>query len=230
MYPHTLINSTIFKTQNNELVIFGQTLNKIREKLINFNEIWMQGGRINSTKSQLIPKENLINELSFDEARNQLDEFNKLVVQGGMSLDDYFNEYQKGNTILKNYVTTTNQQEQSTQGLVKASQEACEAQIEQNKAVQQSTLSYKAGKFALEAFKTATNMAVMFAVSKALEFVVTSVSNYIHRVENANEATKEAVSTFESITSEIETLESKLDELDTQSGKLICNDFCQQVN
>lgn len=112
----------IFTTKNKELAIFGQTLSEVKKKLIDFNEIWMQGGRFGSSKLQLIPEENLIKELSLDEAEQQLKSLNQFVVSGKMTYEQYFNTIGKGNNVLRTYVTTTDQQSQSAQGLIKASQ------------------------------------------------------------------------------------------------------------
>lgn len=70
-------NSTIFTTKNKELAIFGQTLSDVKKKLIDFNDVWMQGGRYGSNKAQIIPEENLTKILSFDKASEQLNQFNK---------------------------------------------------------------------------------------------------------------------------------------------------------
>ena len=82
------------------------------------------------------------------------------------------------------------------------------------------TFSAKAGTVALKALSIAGNMLIAWGVSKALELAVTALDNWIHRVEKANEATKEAIETFESISSEVESLEDKLSELNEQIGKL----------
>lgn len=40
----------IFTTKNNELAILGKTLDDIRNKLIDFQEVCMSGGRYGSNK------------------------------------------------------------------------------------------------------------------------------------------------------------------------------------
>lgn len=82
------------------------------------------------------------------------------------------------------------------------------------------SLSAKAGKVALQALAMAGNMLIAWGVSKAIELVVKAFDNYIHRVENANEATKQAIETFESVTSEVESLENKITEINQEINGL----------
>lgn len=102
----------IFLTQNNELTIFGNTIENVKNKLATLNK--------NETSNGFTPTENLVKELSFDEARDKLEEFNQCVVQNGMSLETYCYRFAKNDEIFKKYVTTTDQQSQSVQGLMKA--------------------------------------------------------------------------------------------------------------
>ena len=120
-----------------------------------------------SARQQLIPEENITKELSFDEARKQLEDFNKEVIQGGRSLTEYFNECYDGDSVLKKYVTTTDQQTQSVQGLIKASKEAREKQLAQNEAVK-ATLSAQAGQAAIQALASAGNTLIMWGISQAI--------------------------------------------------------------
>lgn len=143
----------IFTTKNKQLAIFGKSIDNIKTKLINLSTVYEQYGLsgkngvfaslFGSNKTQLIPEANLIKILSFDEANKQLEDFNTRVIQGGMSFDTYFKQYQNGNTVLRNYVTTTDQQSQSTQGLIRASKEARAAQIAHNESIKASTTNTK---------------------------------------------------------------------------------------
>lgn len=134
-----------------------------------------------------------------------------------MNLDDYFRQYQNGNTLLRDYVTTTNQQEQSTQGLIRASQNARNAQIAHNEAIQASTLSAKAAAVATKALAIAGNMLIMWGVTKAVQLVSEAIDDYIHRVDNAREAIENANSDFGSAESSLESLS---DEIATTSERL----------
>ena len=82
------------------------------------------------------------------------------------------------------------------------------------------TIGAKAGKVALQALATAGNMLIGWAIIKGIELAVTALDNWIHRVEKAEEATREAIDTFKSISSEVESLDSKIKELNDQINKL----------
>ena len=68
----------IFKVQNDQLSIFGKTLDDVRNKLININEIWMQGGRFGKNQQALIPENKLINVLSTQEASDIVNNLNTI--------------------------------------------------------------------------------------------------------------------------------------------------------
>lgn len=66
----------------------------------------------------------------------------------------------------------------------------------------------------------AGNMLIGWAIIKGIELAATALDNWIHRVEKAEEATREAIDTFKSISSEVESLDSKIKELNDQINKL----------
>lgn len=103
--------------------------------------------------------------MSFNEAKSQLEDFNKCVVDGGQNLEDYFKGTNAGNTVLKKYVSETKQQEQSTQGLIAASKAAREAQIAHNLAIKKATIEYKAATLAdLKTKALSVNMKTLFTI------------------------------------------------------------------
>lgn len=191
------LNSLIFATKNNQLTIFGQTLDNIRNKLIHFNEIWIQGEKP-SAKSQIIPDEKLIQELSFDQAKEMLDSFNQSVIRGGQTLEQYFKTHSKYKDYLKTYVTTTEQQKQSVQGLMKATHETRSEQLKQNEAIKAQTISAKAGSIAMRTLATAGNMLLMWGVSKGIELVATGIDNLVHSAEHCKERVNELMSSYQS--------------------------------
>lgn len=191
------LNSLIFATKNNQLTIFGQTLDNIRNKLIHFNEIWIQGEKP-SAKSQIIPDEKLIQELSFDQAKEMLDSFNQSVVHGGQTMEQYFNVFPEYKNQLETYVTTTEQQKQSVQGLMKATHEARSEQLKQNEAIKAQTISAKAGSIAMRTLATAGNMLVMLGISKGIELVATGIDNLVHSAEHCKERVNELMSSYQS--------------------------------
>ncbi len=180
----------------------------------------MQGGYFNPNKQQPISEKSLIKELSFDEAKTMLDSFNKSVMNENLTLEQYFKIYPKYEKYLKSYVTTTDQQSQSTQGLIKAAQEARAAQLAHNEELKNATFSAKASKAALSALATVGNMAAMWLVSKGIELAVTAFGNYIHQAERAREATKESIRQLNSISAEVESLEGKIADLNEEILRL----------
>lgn len=220
----------IFSTKNKQLAIFGKTIDDIRTKLIKFSEIHDQydyfgkngvfASLFGSNKSQLIPEANLTKILSFDEANKQLEDFNRRVIQGGMSLDTYFKQYQNGNTVLRNYVTTTEQQNQSTQGLIKASQDARNAQIAHNEAIQAGTISAKAASVALKALSVAGNIIVFTLITKGIQLAVSAIDDFVHRTEKCKERVEELISTFNSAIDTASSHKQTLDEIKSRYEEL----------
>ena len=104
--------------------------------------------------------------------------------------------------------------------LVKANQQARASALAHNEAIKAQTFSAKAGKVALQALAMAGNMLIGWAIIKGIELAATALDNWIHRVEKAEEATREAIDTFKSISSEVESLDSKIKELNDQINKL----------
>lgn len=193
-------NSTIFTTKNNELAIFGQTLDDIREKLINFNDVIMQGGTFGSSKKQLIPENELTKIISNDEAKSIVDTLNSIndkTNETWDSTDSYLTFLKgKGKGYVTDYVKTNQNQVYITEDVIQASKDARAAQIAQNEAVKEGTLSFKAGQVALKGFALAGNMLLMWGVSEVISLVVTKISDYAHELDNARDAAEDAKSTL----------------------------------
>ena len=69
----------IFTTKNNELAIFGKTIDDVRKKLIDFNDVIMQGGSFGEkAKNKLIPYSQMFTELSNNEAKSIVDTLNRI--------------------------------------------------------------------------------------------------------------------------------------------------------
>lgn len=82
------------------------------------------------------------------------------------------------------------------------------------------TRSSKLAEIGMKALALAGNMIVAWGISKAIELAVRALDNFIHRVENANEATKQAIESFASVTSEVEALENKITEINQEINGL----------
>ena len=105
--------------------------------------------------------------LSYDEAEMKLKHFNNNVVNGSMTLERYFSIFHN-NKFLKEYVTTTDQQSQSVQGLMRASQQAHDKQVAQNQAIIQGTLAAKASQTAIKGLALAGNMLAPMLIGSRL--------------------------------------------------------------
>lgn len=202
-------NSLVFSTKNNELTIFGNTIDGLKQKWTSLVDAFERDGLrgesgvfktlfVNKNGSQIVPDNKLPQVLSYDEAKRQLDEFNNVVINGNITLDNYFDRYQKNNKILREYVTTTDQQSQSVQGLVRASQAARDRQIEQNNIIRQSTLAYKAQSIAIKSVSIAANMLITMGISAAVSFMIKGIDNLIHSAEKCKERADNLVTSFKS--------------------------------
>lgn len=176
----------------------------------------MQGGTFGSSKMQLIPENKMFKELSPETASEIVETLNS-IKNGTNSAYDSIDQYltylsNNGKPYIKDYVKANQNQVYITEDVIQASKDARAAQIAQNEAVKEGTLSFKAGQIALKGLAIAGNMVAMWAITKGIELAVTAIDNYIHRVEKANEAMSEAVSANESAKSALEDTTKELDE------------------
>ena len=217
-------NVGIFTTKNNELAIFGQTLDDIREKLINFNDVIMQGGTFGSSKMQLIPESKMFKELSSETASEIVETLNS-IKNGTNSAYDSIDQYltylsSNGKPYIKDYVKANQNQVYITEDVIQASKDARAAQIAQNEAVKEGTLSFKAGQVALKGLALAGNMVVGilagFVISKAIE----GLDNLVHAADNAKESAEGFASSFSSMNDEFSSNDSKLSDLQKQYDEL----------
>ena len=112
------------------------------------------------------------------------------------SFQELYDTGDKQNQWIAKYAQETQGQIRSTEGVIKANKAARESAIAQNVAIQQQTLSAKAGQVALQGLAIAGNMIAMWAISKVIQLAVNAYDNYIHRVEKARERTSELFDEF----------------------------------
>lgn len=217
----------IFNVDDGKFTFIGNRLaesfDNAREKLIELNDVYENHGVFsdNGVWDYLFMDKNKISdmlskvtpEISFNDARDQLNEFNREVISGGMDLDEYFKEYQEGNKLLRQYVTVTDQQSQSVQGYIKYTKDARNAQIAQINVMKQQTLSAKAASVAMKALAMAGNMIAMWAITAIITKAAEAINNYVHRVEIAREKLEETTSELESVGSELKDINKQIDEI-----------------
>lgn len=160
----------------------------------------MQGGTFGSSKKQLIPENELTKIISNDEAKSIVDTLNSIndkTNETWDSTDSYLTFLKgKGKGYVTDYVKTNQNQVYITEDVIQASKDARAAQIAQNEAVKEGTLSFKAGQVALKGLALAGNMLLMWGVSEVISLVVTKISDYAHELDNARDAAEDAKSTL----------------------------------
>ena len=184
----------------------------------------MQGGTFGSSKMQLIPESKMFKELSSETASEIVETLNS-IKNGTNSAYDSMDQYltylsSNGKPYIKDYVKANQNQVYITEDVIQASKDARAAQIAQNEAVKEGTLSFKAGQVALKGLALAGNMVVGilagFVISKAIE----GLDNHIHRVENAKNALDEFNSSVKEQQKDISSQESWISENGKQFEEL----------
>jgi len=149
----------------------------------------MQGGTFGNSKMQLIPESKMFKELSSETASEIVETLNS-IKNGTNSAYDSIDQYltylsNNGKPYIKDYVKANQNQVYITEDVIQASKDARAAQIAQNEAVKEGTLSFKAGQVALKGLALAGNMVVGilagFVISKAIE----GLDNLVHAADNA---------------------------------------------
>lgn len=153
----------------------------------------MQGGTFGSSKKQLIPENELTKIISNDEAKSIVDTLNSIndkTNETWDSTDSYLTFLKgKGKGYVTDYVKANQNQVYITEDVIQASKDARAAQIAQNEAVKEGTLSFKAGQVALKGLALGANILATYLVTK----LITAYSDYKNKIhEVAQEATEQA--------------------------------------
>lgn len=184
----------------------------------------MQGGTFGSSKMQLIPESKMFKELSSETASEIVETLNS-IKNGTNSAYDSMDQYltylsSNGKPYIKDYIKANQNQVYITEDVIQASKDARAAQIAQNEAVKEGTLSFKAGQVALKGLALAGNMVVGilagFVISKAIE----GLDNLVHAADNAKESAEGFASSFSSMNDEFSSNDSKLSDLQKQYDEL----------
>lgn len=184
----------------------------------------MQGGTFGSSKMQLIPESKMFKELSSETASEIVETLNS-IKNGTNSAYDSMDQYltylsSNGKPYIKDYVKANQNQVYITEDVIQASKDARAAQIAQNEAVKEGTLSFKAGQVVLKGLALAGNMVVGilagFVISKAIE----GLDNLVHAADNAKESAEGFASSFSSMNDEFSSNDSKLSDLQKQYDEL----------
>ena len=209
----------IFGTKDNKFVILGKTLDALREKLINFNDVTMQGGSLKNNKKQLIPENRLIGILSPEMASDIVSNLNTIKEGTNASyesFDEYFNILKtKGQGYVADYVKANQNQIYITKDVIKASENARKVQLDFNESIKQNTLSAKAGQVALKGLALAGNMLLSWGIGVAISLIASGISNLIHAQENAIKAGETALGTIKETRENLKSTKKTIDEVRT---------------
>ncbi|MDE7016039.1 MAG: hypothetical protein K2P65_00490, partial [Lachnospiraceae bacterium] len=165
---------------------------------------------------EIVSKRNIdsyIPKLSTDSARNtliELQDIQRELNQTKGSWDDYNKHFWGGKKYLQNYAKENDVLKASVDDVKRANEQARDAAIAHNKALQAQTFSAKAGKAALQALATAGNMIAFALIGKGIELAAKKLDDWIHKTEKANDAMQDAVSGYESAKSSLENVTSEL--------------------
>lgn len=173
----------------------------------------MQGGTFGSSKMQLIPESKMFKELSSETASEIVETLNS-IKNGTNSAYDSIDQYltylsSNGKPYIKDYVKANQNQVYITEDVIQASKDARAAQIAQNEAVKEGTLSFKAGQVALKGLALAGNMVAMWAISE----VVSGIYQLAIYSDTLADKAQEVGSAFKESESDISSYKDKIEEL-----------------
>lgn len=198
--------SMIFRTIQNDL---NGTINKIGILKKSFAELKTSmstdgiKGFLNSISPKITAKD-----ISF------IKEYNRLVgVEGVSSQTAWYRTMMSSSYYAQELFKDENNLIRTNNGLI-LSEEALA------RASNTATLAAKAQSAALKALSIAGNIAMMIAISKAIQLTVSAYDNYVHRLDNAKEALDSSAESYEKNKKEIEELQKQVDECATSIANL----------
>lgn len=142
-------------------------------------------------QGQIIDVDSLLPEIDESQANKILDVIKS--IENGTneeikSFQELYDTGDKQNQWIAQYGQSTKGQIRTTEDLIKANQAARESAIAHNKALQQQTLSAKAGSVALKALSIAGNMLVMWGISELISVPFKIAQAFDDMTERAREA------------------------------------------
>ncbi|RKJ52298.1 hypothetical protein D7X25_15595 [bacterium 1XD42-8] len=151
-----ILNSTVFSVKNNELIIFGKTLDNVKEKAANFlgafKEHCLFGQK--GAFASLFHNDKQKN-LSYPELFTQFDQFKEKFNSSTLSAEALAEQMGNVDSSIVHYAKTCKNGEMTTSGF--------------KESINSLSLSAKAGKLALHALSMAGNIAVSIGISKLIE-------------------------------------------------------------
>lgn len=220
--------SLIFTTKNDELAVFGKTIDEIKDKwndlIIAFNQGGIRGnGSVLSVlssqkvKNSIIPESEMFEILSETEGKKIVGTLNEIrdgTSSSHKSMDDYLTFLRdEGMKYVSDYVKENQNQIYTTEGVIASSKAARNAQIAHNLTIKQSTIAYKAATLAKKMFSMAGNILVMVALSKAIEVVAKTIDELVHSEENLQKKANELGLSVQNNADDIDSYKAKIKDL-----------------
>lgn len=176
-------------------------------------------------QAQMIDVDSMIpkldsNNFDFNKWINELNEVDKKVKAGKISWQDYSNGLKDNQKWIAKWGQETQGTIRTQEGLIKANQSARDAAIAHNAALEQQTLSAKAGQVALKGLAMAGNMIAMWAIGEIISLVATGISNYVNEFDNLKEKSESFSSSVSEFNSKIAEGTSQVEELSEKYYKL----------
>ncbi len=167
----------------------------------------------------LIPEENLLKVLSPDKANEivaTLDSIKNKTNSQWESMDSYLTFLGKeGKGYIADYVKANQNQIYVTEDVIKASENARNAQLAQNKAIKATTISARAGQVALKGFSLALNAIAYIGITTVISSVINLISEMINSTKDLQKAVEEWGIELTETVSSINDYKTKIQELQT---------------
>ena len=199
---HT-IYSMIFTTKNKELAIFGKTIDEIKKKwsefVANVGEHGLFGE--NGAFASLFSSKK-INNILTPEVLKQFDDFNEKFNSSSLSAEALAEQMENVDDRIVAYAKTCKNGEMTTEGF--------------KKSVEGISLSAKAASAGMKALSIAGNLIAGIAVAKGIEWIATSISNYVNSSNIAKEKTEALSSSLSEAQSKYAEDSKKISELSSR--------------
>ena len=228
----------IFKTFDNDIDkwtakigVFGKSFNELgtavnksfESVIVNFDE---GVGFGKSLKNNLFPKKDLESQLidvdtlfsgidssNTTEVTEKIKKMSSDVAEGKTTWQKLYDTLPEGEKLYAKLGKEMNDQIITEEGIVQANQEARKAALAHNAALKQQTLGAKAASAGMKALSIAGNLVAGIAVAKGIEWIATSISNYVNSSNIAKEKT-------EALSSSLSEAQSKYAEDSKKIGEL----------
>lgn len=168
-----ILNSTVFSVKNNELIIFGKTLDNVKEKAAKVLDAFKEHGLFSKKGAfaSLFHNDKQKN-LSYPELFTQFDQFKEKFNSSTLSAEALAEQMGNVDSSIVHYAKTCKNGEMTTSGF--------------KESINSLSLSAKAGKLALHALSMAGNIAASIGISKLIEGIyhLTKLANAAREVSD----------------------------------------------